>query len=83
MLARLKLFCDIGALSRRSQDLRTTLGEALRALLATFPQASRVAVYARHGGTETLTRLAQHASATSGGGEFSLTEAFLREALRL
>jgi sigma-B regulation protein RsbU (phosphoserine phosphatase) len=83
LLARLKLFCDIGALSRRSQDLRTTLGEALRALLATFPQASRAAVYARHGGTETLTRLAQHASATSGGGEFSLTEAFLREALRL
>ncbi|MBS0569276.1 MAG: FHA domain-containing protein, partial [Proteobacteria bacterium] len=33
LLARLKLFCDIGALSRRSQDLRTTLDEALRAVL--------------------------------------------------
>lgn len=83
LLARLKLLCDIGTLSRRSQDLRTTLEEALRALLATFPQASRAAVYARHGGAESLTRLAQQATATSGGGnEFAFAEAFLREALR-
>src|SRR6185312_10536727 len=70
LLARLKLFSDIGALSRRTQDLRATLDEALRALLATFPQTSRAAVYARHGGTETLTCLAQHATTTSGGSEF-------------
>ncbi|MBU6199213.1 MAG: SpoIIE family protein phosphatase [Xanthomonadaceae bacterium] len=82
LLARLKLFCDIGALSRRPQDLRTTLDEALHALLATFPQTSRAAVYARHGGTETLTRLAQQTTATSGGSEFALADAFLREALR-
>ncbi len=83
LLARLKLFCDIGALSRRPQDLRATLDEALRALLAVFPQASRAAVYVRHGDAETLACLAQHATATPGGGEFAQVEEFLREALRL
>jgi hypothetical protein len=82
LLARLKLFCDIGALSRRSQELRATLDEALRALLATFPQTSRAAVYVRHGGAESLACLAQQVTATRGG-EFELVEDFLREALRL
>ena len=82
LLARLKLLCDIGALSRRPQDLRTTLDAALHALLATFPQTSRAAVYARHGSAETLTCLAQQATITSAGGEFALAEAFLHEALR-
>lgn len=82
LLARLKLFCDIGALARGSQDLRAVLGDALHALLSAFPQLSRAAVYVRRSSTETLALLAKRASPGTSR-EFAHVEAFLGEALRL
>jgi len=44
LLARLKLFCDMGALARRDVGLREQLGQALEALLAAFPRTTRAAL---------------------------------------
>ncbi|MBS0556172.1 MAG: SpoIIE family protein phosphatase [Proteobacteria bacterium] len=82
LLARLKLFCDIGALSRRTLDLRTTLDEALRAILAAFPQASHAAVYAADAGRESLARLAQCSAPQSADG-FAQAADFVRDALHV
>src|SRR5882724_3529889 len=82
LLARLKLFCDLGALARREESLREQLGQALDALLAAFPHASRAAVYSRVAASDHLPLIAQRSS-TSAGAEFAQVEAFLHEALRL
>lgn len=82
LLARLKLFCDIGALARGSRDLRALLAEAAQAVLVAFPALSRVAVYACGNGVESLNLLAQCESADAAS-RFNHAEAFLREALRL
>ena len=82
LLGRLKLLCDIGALARRSQSLRELLDHALAAVLATFPQISRAAVYRQAAGAEHLAPLARRAMPTAGA-EFAELETFLQEALRL
>ena len=82
LLARLKLFCDLGGLARRKQPLREQLEHALDALLAAFPQSSRAAIYSRVAGTEHLAALAQRHSAADVV-EFAQADAFLQEALRL
>ena len=85
LLRRLKLFCDLGALSRHEASLREQLGQALDALLAAFPLASRAAVYSSVAVSDHLPLIAQRsgASSTSGGVEFVQVEAFLLEALRM
>jgi len=82
LLARLKLFCEVGALARRPQDLRELLAHALGALLAAFPQTSRAAIFRGTPGAEHLAPLAQRTN-TAPGPEFAEREAFLLEALRL
>jgi phosphoserine phosphatase RsbU/P len=82
LFARLKLFCDLGALARREVSLREQLGHALDAVLAAFPQASRAVIYSRVAGSEHLTPVVQRASA-SAPAEFAQIEPFLREALRM
>jgi serine phosphatase RsbU (regulator of sigma subunit) len=82
LLARLKLFCDLGALARREDSLREQLGQALDSLLTAFPQVSRAAVYSRVASSELLTPIARRARA-SATGEFEQIQAFLGETLRL
>lgn len=82
LLARLKLFCDLGALARREESLREQLGHALDALLVAFPQASHAAIYSRVAASDHLSLIAQRSSA-SAGAEFAQAEAFLHEALRM
>ena len=82
LLGRLKLLCDIGALARRSQDLRDLLDRVLAAVLAAFPQISRAAVYRPAAGAEHLALLARRVM-PSAGADFAELEAFLQEALRL
>ena len=59
LLARLKLFCDIGALARREESLREQLGHALAAILVAFPQARHAAVYTSVAASEHLSPIAQ------------------------
>jgi serine phosphatase RsbU (regulator of sigma subunit) len=82
LLARLKLFCDLGALACREAPLREQLGQALEAILAAFPHASHAAVYTRVAASDHLSLMTRRSSA-SAGPEFTQIEAFLHEALRL
>ena len=82
LLARLKLFCDLGVLARRKQDLREQLQNALDAIQAAFPQTSRAAIYSRVAGTEHLALLARH-DRDDAIVAFPQLEDFLYEALRL
>lgn len=81
LLARLKLFCDLGALARRRQDLRELLGLALEALQLAFPQSSRAAVYLQSSSGEHLAPLARR-ERPGEALEFPQLEEFLLEALR-
>jgi phosphoserine phosphatase RsbU/P len=85
LLARLKLFCDLGALARHEESLREQLGQALDAMLAAFPLASRAAVYSNVAVSDHLPLIAQRSSTSgaSGSVEFAQVEAFLLEALRM
>ncbi len=85
LLRRLKLFCDLGALSRHEASLREQLGQALDALLSAFPQASRAAVFSSVAVSDHLPLIAQRSSTSSAtaGAEFAHVEAFLLEALRM
>ncbi|HEY2395293.1 MAG TPA: SpoIIE family protein phosphatase [Rudaea sp.] len=80
LLARLKLFCDIGALARREEPLRDLLLRALEALLAAFPHARCAAVYSSDANGH-LTSIAQGCRAKPMP-ELVHADAFLREALR-
>jgi len=82
LLARLKLFCDLGAVSRREAALRDQLQQALDALLAAFPRASRTAIYCKNNATDALAPIAQRARKDAAA-EFAQTDAFLQEALRM
>jgi len=59
LLARLKLFCDIGALARREEPLREQLARALAALLGAFPHARCAAVYTIDAASGLLTAIAR------------------------
>jgi len=80
LLARLKLFCDIGALARREEPLRDLLVRALDALLAAFPHARCAAVYS----SDTAGHLASMAQVGRAKPvpELIHADAFLHEALR-
>ncbi|HET8941524.1 MAG TPA: SpoIIE family protein phosphatase [Rudaea sp.] len=82
VLARLKLFGDLGTLARSQQELREQLDLALAAIQTAFPQASHLAIYRRIAGSEHLAVLAQRNS-PEGETVFAQIEGFLREALRL
>jgi serine phosphatase RsbU (regulator of sigma subunit)/pSer/pThr/pTyr-binding forkhead associated (FHA) protein len=81
LLARLKLFCDLGALARREESLRDLLAHALDALLAAFPHARCAAVYASDAASGHLARIAQ-SSRVQPPPELAHADAFLHEALR-
>lgn len=82
VLARLKLFGDLGALARSKQDLREQLDLALAAIQTAFPQTSHLAIYRRIAGSDHLAVLAQR-NRLDEGVKFAQIEGFLREALRL
>jgi sigma-B regulation protein RsbU (phosphoserine phosphatase) len=82
LLARLKLFCDLGALSRREETLREQLGHALDALMAAFPLLSRAAVYSKSAASDLVTAFAQRKRAGAGN-FFTQVETCLQEALRM
>lgn len=81
LLARLKLFCDLGALARREESLRELLARALDALLAAFPHARCAAVYSSDAGSGLLASIAL-SSRTKPPPELAHADTFLREALR-
>lgn len=92
LLARMKLFCDLGALARRENPLREQLGQALDSLLAAFPLASRAAIYSRVATSEHLSPIAQRARTSATGKieqikfdqiESDQIQAFLGESLRM
>jgi serine phosphatase RsbU (regulator of sigma subunit) len=80
LLARLKLFCDLGALARREESLRDLLARALDALLAAFPHARCAAVYASDAASGHLARIAL-SSRASPAPELAHADGFLHEAL--
>ncbi|HSE12621.1 MAG TPA: FHA domain-containing protein, partial [Rudaea sp.] len=81
LIARLKLFCDIGALARREESMRDQLGRALDALLAAFPLTRCAAVYASDAASEHLAPIARR-DRSGAAVELPHAEAFLREAVR-
>jgi serine phosphatase RsbU (regulator of sigma subunit) len=82
LLARLKLFCDIGALARREEPLREQLTRALDALLAAFPNARCAGIHAGDDSSSGhLAPIAQACRATPAP-SLAHVEAFLHEAMR-
>ncbi|HEX4480568.1 MAG TPA: SpoIIE family protein phosphatase [Rudaea sp.] len=81
MLARLKLFSDIGAQARQKIDLRQQLDNILSAIKSAFPQLTRASVFAPTTGSEHLAVLADRTS-KSDSVPFGEIEAFLLESLR-
>ena len=82
LLARLKLFCDLGGVARREAPLREQLQQALDALLAAFPRALRAGIYCKSSASDALAPIAQRERNDSGGA-FAQLDAFLQEALRM
>jgi hypothetical protein len=81
LLARLKLFCDVGALARREESLREQLTQALAALLGAFPHARCAAVYTIDPASGLLTPIAR-SSRTQPAPELAHADVFLHEAIR-
>lgn len=81
LLARLKLFCDIGALARIEEPLRDQLARSLDALLAAFPHARSAAVYANDTASGVLTAIVQRCR-TPEPPAMPHADAFLREVIR-
>ncbi len=81
MLARLKLFCDIGTQARQKIDLREQLAHVLQFIHAAFPHLTRAAIFTPATATDHLSILAQWTS-QSEQDAFREVEGFLQEALR-
>lgn len=81
MLARLKLFSDIGSQARQKIDLRQQLDNILGAIKSAFPQLTRASFFAPTTGSEHLAMLADRTS-KSDSVPFGEIEAFLLESLR-
>jgi len=81
LIARLKLFCDIGALARREEPMRDQLGRALDALLGAFPLTRCAAVFASDAASEHLAPIARRDRGEVQA-ELAHAEAFLREVVR-
>jgi len=82
LLARLKLFCDLGALARREEPLREQLGNALDLLLTALPRVTRVAIYSKGAAADLLTGIAQRKRADATD-VFAQIQNCLQEALRM
>ena len=80
LLARLKLFCDLGALARREESLRDLLARALDALLVAFPHARCAAVYASDAASGHLAKIALSSRANPAP-DLDHADVFLHEAL--
>ncbi len=81
MLARLKLFHDIGAQARQKIDLRKQLDNILAAVKSAFPQLTRASVFTPTPGSEHLAMLADRTS-KSDSVPFGEIEGFLLESIR-
>ncbi len=81
MLARLKLFYDVGSQARQKIDLRQQLGNILHAIKSAFPQLTRASIFAPTTGSEHLAQLADRTS-KSDSVPFTEIEGFLLESLR-
>jgi pSer/pThr/pTyr-binding forkhead associated (FHA) protein len=81
LLARLKLFCDVGALARREEPLREQLVRALAALLGAFPHARCAAVYTVDAASALLTAIAR-SSRPQPEPQLDHADVFLHEAMR-
>jgi len=81
LIARLKLFCDIGALARREEPMRDQLGRALEALLGAFPLTRCAAVFASDAASEYLAPIARRDRGEAQA-DLPHAEAFLREVVR-
>ncbi|HZX89286.1 MAG TPA: SpoIIE family protein phosphatase [Rudaea sp.] len=81
LIARLKLFCDIGALARREEPMRDQLGRALDALLGAFPLTRCAAVFASDAASEYLAPIARRDRGEAPA-DLPHAEAFLREVVR-
>ena len=81
LLARLKLFCDVGALARREEPMRDQLGRALDALLAAFPLLRCAAIFAIDAASEHLAPMARRDRNEPAADTAHVAE-FLREAMR-
>lgn len=81
LIARLKLFCDIGALARREEPMRDQLGRALDALLGAFPLTRCAAVFASDAASEHLAPIARRDRGEAQA-ELPHAEPFLREVVR-
>jgi sigma-B regulation protein RsbU (phosphoserine phosphatase) len=81
LLARLKLFCDLGALARREEPLREQLDRALLAILAAFPLLRHAAIYTQATAADHFAAIAQR-SVPADALDLRHVEPFMREALR-
>jgi serine phosphatase RsbU (regulator of sigma subunit) len=81
LIARLKLFCDIGALARREESMRDQLGRALDAVLGAFPLTRCAAVFASDAASEHLAPIARR-DRSELQAELPHAEPFLREVVR-
>jgi serine phosphatase RsbU (regulator of sigma subunit)/pSer/pThr/pTyr-binding forkhead associated (FHA) protein len=81
MLARLKLFYDIGSQARQKIDLRQQLDNILVAIKSAFPQLTRASIFAPTPASEHLALLADRTT-KSDSVPFNEIESFLLESLR-
>ena len=81
LIARLKLFCDIGALARREESMRDQLGRALDALLGAFPLTRCAVVFASDAASEYLAPIARRDRGDPSA-DLAHAEPFLREVVR-
>lgn len=81
LLARVKLFCDIGALARQEQTLREQLEQALNAIFSAFPLLRHAAIYTPTAAADHLAPIVRR-SATPALADPPHAEAFMREAMR-
>jgi len=81
LLARLKMYCDIGALARREEPLRDQLARALDALLGAFPLARCAAVYTSDVASGYLAPIARR-SRPDPAPDLPHADVFLHEAMR-
>ncbi|MEP6485604.1 MAG: SpoIIE family protein phosphatase [Rudaea sp.] len=81
MLARLKLFCDVGAQAQEKIDLRQQLQNVLGFIHSAFPHLTRASIFAPATASDHLSPLAEW-TAVAEPNPFSGAEGFLKEALR-
>ena len=81
LLARIKLFCDLGALARQEEPLRNQLERALVAIFTAFPALRHAAIYAPTAAADHLAPIVQRSS-TKTAPDLGHVDGFMREAMR-